>query len=60
MQDEVIKRTEKVGITDLKPFINIAKGKVFDEDGEMIPGVEVVPAGVESSTVKPTPITEVL
>lgn len=60
VQDEVIKRTEKVNITDLKPFINIAKGKAIDDNGEIIPGVTITPAGVESSTVKPTPITEVL
>jgi hypothetical protein len=60
MQDEVIKRTEKVGITDLKPFIKIVGDKAVDEDGQVIPGVTIEPAGKETSAAKPTPITEVL
>lgn len=61
MQDKVITRTEKVTITNIKKLVKVAGDKVVDDDGQVIPGMFVEPAGTETEPkVKLIPIAEEL
>ena len=59
-QTQVIKRTEKILVSELKKQVTVAGDKVIDEDGQPIPGMHVDPAGTETPHIKPIQMTEAL